>query len=329
MHEPIIFSLNSGVDFARQVAEQLGIDPGTHEERDFGDGEHKIRPLQSVRGRDVYVVQSLHGDAEYALNDKFVRLLFLLGALRESGAARVTAVVPYLCYSRKERQTKSRDPITTRYVAQLFEAMGIDRMITLDVHNLAGFQNAFRCQSEHLSARGPLIEWVRSRLDDQPITVASPDVGGVKRAERFREALERETGREVGSAFMEKFRSEGAVRGSTVLGAIENRTVLILDDLVAGGGTMTRAADAFVDHGAKEVMALATHGLFTGGVEKALDSRALSHLAVSNSIPVPELPRNSELKGKLSVVNIAPLVADAIKRLHAGEPLSELDPGSR
>ncbi|WP_347332328.1 ribose-phosphate diphosphokinase [Marinimicrobium locisalis] len=326
MNEPIVFSLNSGASFARQVAERLGVDPGTHEERDFEDGEHKIRPLQSVRARDVYVVQSLHGDAEYDLNDKFVRLLFLLGALRESGAARVTAVVPYLCYARKERQTKARDPITTRYVAQLFEAMGVDRMVTLDVHNLAGFQNAFRCQSEHLSARGPLIDWLRDRLGDRPVTVASPDVGGVKRAERFREALERQTGREVGSAFMEKFRSEGTVRGSTVLGEIEGRTVLVLDDLIAGGGTMTRAADAFVAHGAKEVVALATHGLFTDGLEKALDCPSLSHLAVSNSVPVPEPPKNSNLGDKLSVVDIAPLIAEAIKRLHAGGSLTELDP---
>ncbi|MDZ7782159.1 MAG: ribose-phosphate pyrophosphokinase [Halioglobus sp.] len=326
MSEPLVFSLNSGAGFARQVAERLGVEPGEHEERDFKDGEHKVRPMQSVRARDVYVVQSLYGDAASALNDKLVRLLFFLGALRDSGAERVTAVVPYLCYARKERKTKARDPVTTRYVAQLFEAVGIDHMVSMDVHNLAAFQNAFRCHNTHLSARGPLVEWLRPRLGDASITVASPDVGGVKRAERFREALERQIDRPASSAFMEKFRSEGEVRGSRVMGEVENRTVVILDDLVAGGGTMTRAAEAFAEYGASKVYGLATHGLFTDGVDKALDCAALSRLVVSNSVPVPEPPANRSMGGKLDTVDIAPLIAEAIKCLHTGQSMAALDP---
>ena len=146
----LLFGLEASRGFAADVARALGTPLAVHEERGFEDGEHKTRPLESVRGRDVYVVQSLYGDAAQTVNDKLVRLLFFVGALRDASAARVTAVVPYLAYARKDRKSKSRDPVTTRYVAQLFEAVGADRIVTLDVHNLAAYQNAFRCRTEHL-----------------------------------------------------------------------------------------------------------------------------------------------------------------------------------
>jgi len=147
-----LFALRSGRRFGERVAQKLGVGLAEHEERKFEWGQHKARPLESVRGKDVYVVQSLHGDFEQSTNDKLCRLLFFLGALRDAAAERVTAVVPFLCYSRKERKTQSRDPVTTRYVAKLFEAVGVDRVVTLEVHSVAAFQNAFRRQTEHLEA---------------------------------------------------------------------------------------------------------------------------------------------------------------------------------
>ena len=135
-----LFSLRFDQTLGERVAGKLGIRLGAHEEREFEWGQHKSRPLESVRGKDVYVVQSLHGDAVHNVNDKLCRLLFFLGALRDADARRVTAVVPFLCYARKDRQTKPRDPVTTRYVAALFEAVGVDRVVTLEVHNLAAFQ---------------------------------------------------------------------------------------------------------------------------------------------------------------------------------------------
>jgi ribose-phosphate pyrophosphokinase len=148
-----LFSLRAGQAYAERVAAHLGVPLAPHEEREFEWGQHKARPLESVRGKDVYVVESLHGDVGQSVNDKLCRLLFFLGALRDAAAARVTAVVPFLCYARKERKTKPRDPVTTRYVAALFEAVGVDRVVTLEVHDLAAFQNAFRCRTEHLDAR--------------------------------------------------------------------------------------------------------------------------------------------------------------------------------
>jgi ribose-phosphate pyrophosphokinase len=139
-----LFALNATADLGRAIAQQLWIALAPHEEREFEDGEHKARPLDSVEGADAYVVQSLHSGPSQSAADKLVRLLFFIGALKDAGAARVTAVTPYLCYARKDRRTKARDPVTTRYLATLFESVGADTIITLDVHNPAAFENAFR-----------------------------------------------------------------------------------------------------------------------------------------------------------------------------------------
>ncbi|MDE2004702.1 MAG: ribose-phosphate pyrophosphokinase-like domain-containing protein, partial [Betaproteobacteria bacterium] len=147
-----VFALDASRDFGAAVAHRIGVELEAHEEREFEDGEHKARPLTSVRDRDVYVLQSLHADPRQSVNDKLVRLLLFIGALKDASAARVTAIVPYLAYARKDRKSKTRDPVSTRYVAQLFEAVGVDCIVTLDVHNLAAFQNAFRCRCENLEA---------------------------------------------------------------------------------------------------------------------------------------------------------------------------------
>ncbi|PLW82025.1 ribose-phosphate pyrophosphokinase [Kineobactrum sediminis] len=328
-NEMALFSLHSGKDFAALVAAHLAIDVGLHEERNFPDGEHKIRPLQSVRDRDVYVVQSLFTDHEYSLNDKLVRLLCLIGVLRENGADRITAVIPYLCYSRKERKTQARDPVTSRYIAQLFEAMKLDRIVTLEAHNTAGFDNAFRCNSEHLSARSTFIEHILPDLQDKMITVASPDVGGIKRAEQFREALERRIGVPMGTAFMEKFRSEGAVSGSNVVGEVQDRTVLIVDDMITSGRTLKRAAEAFKDSGATEIIGIATHGNFSAAVdgvvsEPSLASSALARILVTNSIP-PRLLPEALYRNTVEMVDVSPLIGEAIHRLHHGGLVSKLE----
>src|SRR5512136_1145499 len=139
-----LFALEATAEFGRAVSNWLGRPLSPHEERGFEDGEHKIRPLANVQNADVYVVQSLHGGPTESANDKLCRLLFFIGALKDSGAARVTAVVPYLCYARKDRRTKPGDPVTTRYVAGLFESVGTDCIVTLEVHNPVAFENAFR-----------------------------------------------------------------------------------------------------------------------------------------------------------------------------------------
>jgi ribose-phosphate pyrophosphokinase len=209
--EIAIFAPGLSREFGEKVSAHLGVPLSAHEEREFEDGEHKIRPLINVRGKDVFVIQSLYGDDRQSVNDKLCRFLFFLGALRDASAERVTAVIPYLCYARKDKKSKPRDPVTTRYVAGLFEAMGVDRVVTLDVHNLAAFQNAFRIRADHLEAKRLFVEHFIPLARQEEIVVVSPDVGGVKRAEDFRQTFSNALDRPIHGAFMEKYRSEGVV----------------------------------------------------------------------------------------------------------------------
>jgi ribose-phosphate pyrophosphokinase len=301
----------------------MGLRLADHEEREFEWGQHKARPLESVRGKDVYVVHSLHGDAEQSVNDKLCRLLFFLGALRDADARRITAVVPFLCYSRKERKTKPRDPVTTRYVAALFEAVGVDRVVTLEVHNVAAFQNAFRCGTEHLEAHGLFAAFFAERFADRELAVVSPDVGGIKRADRYRQALERRLRRQLPGGFVEKYRSAGVVSGERLVGEVEGRTVLLVDDMISAGTTLARASDACRKAGAREVVAAAAHGAFVPAASRVLADAPIDRIIVLDHVPPAALER-SLIDAKLTLLDAASLVAEAIRRMHDGGSLVEL-----
>ena len=318
-----LFVIDTNRAFGDGIAAALGVRVASHEERTFEDGEHKARPLAGVRGRDVYVVQSLHGGPEESPNDKLCRLLFFLRTVRDAGAARVTAVIPYLAYARKDRRTKPRDPITSRYVAELLEAMRIDTVVTLDVHNVVAFQNAFRCRAEHLDSRVVFARRLREIVGTEPVVVASPDPGGVKRAQLFRETFEHMLGREVGFAFMEKRRSAGIVSGEMMVGEVADATVVVVDDLISTGGTMIRAAEACLAHGAARVHAVAAHGLFTDHAAEAIVSPVLTRILVTDTVPPFRLPAGLA-RQRVEVVSAAPLFAEAIKRLHEGGSINDL-----
>jgi len=318
-----LFALNASRDLGERVARELGSPLAPHEEREFEDGEHKARPLESVRGRDVYVLVSLYGDPHQSVNDKLVRLLFFLGALRDASAGRITAVIPYLCYARKDRRSKSRDPVSTRYVAGLLETVGADRVLTLDVHNLAAYENAFRIRADHLQAKRLFVDEFVPRIGREPVVVVSPDVGGVKRAEDFRQALSRRLGREAGGAFLEKYRSAGVVSGAAVVGDIEGRVAIIMDDLISTGGTIARAVAACRSRGAKAVYAVATHGIFVGEAARMVADSGLERLVVTDTIPPFRLDP-ALVRSKVTVLDTAPLFAEAIRRIHTGGSVVEL-----
>lgn len=321
----MIFAPVAGRELGRRVAAEMGLELSELEERDFEDGEHKIRPLVTVRRREIFVVQCLHGDEEESVNDKLCRLLFLLGALRDAGAERITAVLPYLCYSRKERKTKSRDPITTRYVAQLLEGVGADRVVTVDVHDLGAFQNSFRRPTEHLTARPLFVEALLDEMGEEGegLVVVSPDAGGMKRAEKLRRALEVALETEIPSAFVEKFRSEGVVSGNAVVGPVEGRTAIVFDDLISSGGTLRRAAEAIRDRGGRRVVAAATHGVFSPGAEENLGSSTLDRVLITDTVP-PDRIGEELLEEKFRILPIAPLLARALRGIHAGTSIREL-----
>lgn len=314
---PLLFAIGASRPLGERIAGRLGLPLSPHEERSFEDGEQKIRPLVDVAGRDVAVVHSLDGDGEQSANDKLCRLLFFVGALRDAAAASVTVVAPYLCYARKDRRTKPHDPVTSRYVAELVEAMGAARMVTVDVHNLAAFENAFRIPTVHLSAGALFAAHLAGIVGDGPVAAISPDPGGVKRAEAFRETLEGVLGRAVAGGFMEKFRSLGEVTGSAFAGGVAGRTVIILDDLISSGGTMARTAAACRARGAAHVYLAATHGLFNADADRTLSEAAVDGIVITDTV-VPR--RLSEgLTRKLTVLDVSGLIAGAILPREARE----------
>jgi ribose-phosphate pyrophosphokinase len=255
-----------------------------HEERSFEDREHKIRPLVEVSRRDVYVIHSLYGSTEASPNDKLCRLLFFIGALKDAGAARVTAVVPYLCYARKEQRSQTRDPVTTKYVARMFEACGADAVMTFDVHNRAAFENAFRIPTMNIEAMPLFVSYFADRLRHEKLAVVSPDVGGAKRAERFRRALGCEIGEEPIAGFLEKQRAGGIVTGDLFVGDVRGRVAIVVDDLISTGTTLQRAAVKCREAGAVRVYAAATHGLFIGEALSVLRAAEFEGIVVGDTV---------------------------------------------
>ncbi|HEY8658758.1 MAG TPA: ribose-phosphate pyrophosphokinase [Hanamia sp.] len=318
-----LFALNSSRAFGELVAKQLNISLCAHEERNFEDGEHKSRPLENVRNQEVYVIHSLYGDATESGNDKLCRLLFFIGALKDASAKKVTAVVPYLCYARKDRKTKPRDPVTTRYIARLFEAAGTDSIITMDVHNIQAFQNSFSIPAENLEARKLFADYLSPLMKNEDPVIMSPDFGGIKRAERFQQTLSKQLNKELPVVFMEKYRSGGVVSGEKVAGEVKDKTVIIIDDLISTGGTIARAAAACKKDGARKVMAFATHGLFTGKPDVTLMEEALQQIITTNTIP-PFRLENTSVKEKVTELNAAILFAEAIKCMNEGGSVTAL-----
>lgn len=319
----MLFALGTSRAFGTRLSRRLGIALADHEERDFEDGEHKIRPLVNVRGRAVFVLHSLYADDSASVNDKLAKLLFFIGACKDASAASVTAVVPYLCYARKDRKTKPRDPVTTRYIAQLFEAVKTDGVITMDVHNLAAFQNSFRCRTDHLQAMPLFVEHFSAELRGEQVAVISPDIGGAKRADQFREALARTMNMDVASAFVEKHRSSGKVTGSAFGGDVAGRTCIIIDDLIASGGTLLRAAEACRKGGAARVIACATHGIFVGKANDVVADEALERFVITDTVAPFRI--NPELAArKLVVLDGAALFGQAIDCIRTGKSIEEM-----
>jgi ribose-phosphate pyrophosphokinase len=313
-----IFGLQLSIPLAEQVAAHLGVALAAHEEREFEAGEHKTRALQPVRGQDVFVLHSLYGDDRHSANDKLCRLLFFCGALKDAGAARVTAVTPYLCYGRKDRRTKPQDPVTTRYVAALFEAMRVDRMIALEVHDLAAFENAFRCETVHIASAPLLAAHFAARLHDETaLVVVAPDAGGAKRADQVRQALQHLTGRDIAGAYMEKFRSNGELRGTLLAGEVRGKTAVIIDDMISSGATLLRAAAACHAAGAARIFAAAAHGLFMDGAPALFASPLLAGIAVTDTVPPFRVP--AAAGERLTVLDTSAAIARAIADCHEAD----------
>lgn len=323
--EPRLLALSESRELALSIAAGAALTVTPLEERRFEGGEFKLRPLDSVRDRTVFVVESLAGDEAVPTAERLVRLLFLLSGLKDAGAARRVALVPYLAYARKERRTQARDPVNTRYVAQLLEAAGLDRLVALDVHSPAALDNSFRVPVDHLSAMPMMAEHFSRHLRGAPLTVVSPDVGGIKRAQLFRELLQRHLKREVEMAFIEKRRALDVVASGVLVGGVAQRQVLVIDDLCASGGTLIRAAELCRRSGAAAVHAAVTHAPLPAGLAALLNAASLASVVVTDSVgPGPAAARSAAAGGRLTVLATGPLFGEALRRMLDGKPLAPL-----
>lgn len=322
------FALNDSAPLGAAIARAGGFALDPHEERAFEAGEHKTRPLVSVRGEEVFILSATNGDRAGGLsaNDRLVRLLFFAAACRDHGAARVTVLAPYLAYARKDRRTQPHDPVNARYVAQLFEAVGVGRMVVLDVHNPAAFENGFRCETLALDTRRLFAEAIAPRIGLDGVVILSPDGGGVKRAAALQEAVGAVTGTMPDFAFMEKRRAGGVVSGSLFAGEVAGRQVFVVDDMIVGGGTMLRAALAAQACGAASVHLLATHALMDAEAAARLADPAIADITVTDAAGVP----SSGPGARLQVLSVAPLLGRVIAHLSRNESIAPLlDPVPR
>lgn len=309
-----LFALNASADLGQRIAEQLDHPLDPHEEREFSRGEHKVRPLADVWGEDVYVVSSLHGDRDLSVNDKICRTAFFAGALKDAGARHLTAVLPYLAYSRKDRRTKTRDPVSTRYLATMLQSVGVDRVVTMDVHNPAALDNSFRGPTINIETRGLLAEHFFTTLGDSVDSILAPDLGGIKATRLFVDTYCEFSGRTLPMAVMDKRRSEGLVTGSGLIGTVGNH-VLIVDDMIGSGTTLCRAAEACREAGARRVSVGATHGLFEGGAPKLFTQAGIDSITVTDTVAIARLGLPAEQLDRITVVATAALFADQLKQM--------------
>ncbi len=304
-----VFSGNANPQLAKDICKHLGVSLGNAFVGKFSEGEIQVRVEQNVRGKDVFVIQPTCPPT----NDNLMELLILIDALARASAGRITAVIPYYGYARQDRKDQPRVPITAKLVANLLANAGADRVLTMDLH--AGqIQGFFDIPVDHLFAAPVLIEYFKKFVGEN-VVIVSPDVGGVKMARAFAKRLDAPLG------IVDKRRIDGeSTEVMNVLGNVEGKTAILIDDMCATAGSLTEAANALKKKGAKEVYAGVTHGVFSGPALERIEKSSLKEIVVTDSIPLSDDKKHPKMK----VVTIAKLLAEAIKRIHNEESVSSL-----
>lgn len=310
LNELKLMSGNSNIPLAKEICDHLGIALGAVTVSSFSDGEILVRIEENVRGMDVFVVQSCSDP----VNKHIMELLIMIDALKRSSARRITAVIPYYGYARQDRKDQPRVPVTAKLVADLITTAGADKVLSMDLH--AGqIQGFFNIPVDHLYATPVLLNSLRS-MELKDLVVVSPDAGGVERARAFAKRLN------ANLAIIDK-RREGPNQAKimNIIGDVDNRDVLLLDDMIDTAGTIAQGARACADQGARRVLAGCTHAVLSGPALQRLNDSVLDQVIVTNTIP---LAGKDQVCKKIKILSVAPLLGEAIRRIHNEESVSSL-----
>ncbi|MEG2039391.1 MAG: ribose-phosphate pyrophosphokinase [Oscillospiraceae bacterium] len=307
-----IFSANSNPKVAREIAEGLGLPVGKSDVSNFSDGEITVSIYESVRGSDVFVVQSTCSP----VNNNLMELLIMIDAFKRASASRITAVIPYFGYARQDRKAKARDPISAKLCADLITTAGADRILTMDLH-APQIQGFFNIPVDHLQGVPILAPYFNEKFKDdkENLVIVSPDLGSVTRARKFAERCD------ASLAIIDKRRPQPNVSEvMNIIGDVRGKKVVIVDDMIDTAGTLCNAATAIIERGgATEVYACATHGVLSGPAYERIENSVIKELIVLDTIPV-----DTSKCSKLTVLPVAPVFAEAIARIYQDRPVSPL-----
>ena len=306
-----VFSGNSNPVLAQEICNSLGVPLGNAGVKTFSDGEVLVEIRENVRGRDVYIVQSTCAPT----NNNLMELLVMTDALKRASAATITAVIPYYGYARQDRKAAPRTPISAKLVADLITTAGVDRVVTIDLH--AGqIQGFFNIPVDNLYAAPVLLNHLKDRFKGQDVVMVSPDAGGAERVRAFAKRLE------CPMAMIDKRRTgPNVAEVMHLIGDVKDKVAIILDDMIDTAGTLTQAAGALKQNGAATIYAAASHGVLSGPAIDRLNGSVIEEVLLTDSIPLGE---KADRTSKIKVLSVAPLLAEAIRRIHEDESVSSL-----
>ncbi len=312
-----LFSGSSHPELAQDIATHLGVELGHPNLRRFANGEMHCRFGESIRGADVFIIQTHSGEeGRWSVNDSLMEQLIMLDAAKRASAKRITAVVPFYGYSRQDRKAEGREPITAKLVADILTAAGAERVISVDLHT-GQIQGFFDMPVDHLTAMPIQVDYLREHFDASNLVVVSPDSGGVKAAKRF----SGEVGAEL--AFVNKYRPKGTaneVVSDSVIGSVEGKACVLLDDMIDTAGTICAAADLLREEGATDVWAMATHGVLSGPAIDRIKNSSLSKVVLTDTLPLPPEKQIDQIE----VLSVAPIIGQAIESVFDDASVSEI-----
>ncbi len=308
-----IFAGNSNPSLVKDIALELGCEVGKSEVTRFSDGEINVSIQESVRGSDCFIIQS----TSKPVNENLVELLIMIDAIKRASASRITAVIPYFGYARQDRKARPRDPISAKLVSDLITAAGANRILTMELHTLQ-IQGFFNIPVDHIIAAPLFTSFIKETegFNPEEFTVLAPDLGSISRARQFATRLS------CPLALVDKRRPKANVSEVVnIIGDVRGKKVILVDDIIDTAGTICNAAEAIIEKGgAKEVFVYTTHGVLSGKAVERLKSSPIKKVVFMNTIPIPE----EKIIDKFTILNVAPVISEAIKRIHLDTPVSTM-----